>query len=155
MVRHNEDLIFIDVNPENILRKNVGSRQLDDSGFVEDLEETDIGEDVLDGCNGVLELDDEVFFHLQSKLKNHIETKTENPEDDFKIKPCFVRLYRSPVYFEEEEGAEIKPKRGRGRPPKHGNIKTAKNPNNIRIGRVSQKSSVRERRSGKKKEINS
>ena len=104
MVRRKEDLIFIDVNPENILRKNVGSGQLDDSGFVEDLEETGISEDILDGCNGVIELDDDSFFHLQSKLENHAKTEIEKTAD-FKIKPCFVRLYRSPVYFEEEEAA--------------------------------------------------
>ena len=154
MVRRKEDLIFIDVNPENILRKNVGSGQLDDSGFVEDLEETGISEDILDGCNGVIELDDDSFFHLQSKLENHTEIEIEKTED-FKIKPCFVRLYRSPVYFEEEEAAEIKPKSGRGRerPPKNRSIQAAKKSSNRENHRGFKKSSIRDRRSEKKKEV--
>ena len=160
MGNHSEDLIFIDVNPENIPRKNAASRQLDDSGFVEDLEEADIGEDLLGGINGVIELDDESFSRLQSNLEKHLDTELENSEDllDFRIKPCFVRLYRSPVCFEEDEDVEIKPNRGRGRPRKNKNIQNAKKSinkyeiNPRRSRRVVQTSSLTERRSGEKKD---
>ena len=77
MVRNNEDLIFIDVNPEKTPRKNDCRFQLDDSGFVKDLEEAGIGENVNYASTRDTELDDKSFFsNIQPKLENDVETKT-------------------------------------------------------------------------------
>merc|ERR1719397_1585747 len=125
MVVYNDDMILIDVSPEKVNRKNVKSRDLDDSGIVEDLEFVDVGDDdyedaneealcdVLDTSKGVIELDEESFNQLQLQLEDIIEEGNINADDLFcKIKPCFVSLYKMPVFFEEEKKTETKKNRG-------------------------------------------
>ena len=91
---HDEDVVFIDVSSEEIESKNVdwSSADLDDSGIVEDFE------------NKVIELDDDSFKHLQERLENL-------RREDWRIKPCYVGIYKFPVFFEDDDD-QVKGGRG-------------------------------------------
>ena len=95
---HDEDVVFIDVSSEEIESKNVdwNSGELDDSGIVEDYE------------NKVIELDDDAFKHLQERLE-------KLRSEDLRIKPCYVGIYKFPVFFEDDDDQVQTERGGRAR----------------------------------------
>ena len=143
-------LVFIDVSPEKneTKNRNYSRGDLDDSGIVEDIEFVDVGDDFLDTGKDVIELDDDSFINLQSRLKDLMEEENNDDDNDdllFKMKPCFVKIFKSPIFFEEEND---RMERKRGRPAKNVDLNNFKgDPKNNshkhlrRSGRVSTKKS--------------